>query len=122
MSNILSDCQQSLAAAIARLEIQRLRIEKLKNENVHLRDVLRAHNINPGEAAVAAAADAGAGTKAERDVKHDAQQAEALEPITLPTEQQPTEQQNDSHNVLLHTRVENTAVKVRPSHNCLYMR
>jgi hypothetical protein len=118
MSNILHDTRESLAAAIARLEIQRLRIEKLKAENVHLRNVLRAHNINPGEEAAEdaeAAATVAAPARGEADTKYDAQEAgEAQEPINFPVEQGA-----ESHNILIHTRVENTVAKVRLKHECL---
>lgn len=53
MTDLLKDTQESLAAAIARLEIQRVRLQKLELENVQLRNVLRRHEINLGEADIA---------------------------------------------------------------------
>lgn len=108
MPDILSDTQQSLAAALARLEIQRLRIEKLKLENVHLRNVLRAHDINPGEGE-AAAADADATGDAKGQPKVD----EQVEPIPqMPVENPEAKSDSDdsdSHEILLYT----AAAKVR---------
>lgn len=117
MSNILNDTQQSLAAALARLEIHRLRIERLKLENVHLRNVLRAHNINPGEeSGEAAAGDADAPANEAGPARSAAQDSRAEEPIQMPVEQavERAEGKSDSdglesHNVLLYS----DAAKVR---------
>ena len=45
----LSDTQNSLAAALARIEGLRIRQHALSQENIHLRNVLRKHGIHPGE-------------------------------------------------------------------------
>lgn len=117
MSNVLNDTQQSLAAAIARLEIQRLRIDKLKLENVHLRNVLRAHDINPGEGEEAAAdADASANEEGPAKATFHACVEEEEPPIHMPDEndeEKAAEEDSDSHNILLHTPVDNSISKVR---------
>jgi hypothetical protein len=50
MAEELRDLQHSLAAALARVEVERLRCKRLLLENVELRNVLRKHGLNPGEA------------------------------------------------------------------------
>ena len=47
------DLQDSLAAAIARIEVERIRAKRLQTENIQLRNVLRQHGINPGKASSA---------------------------------------------------------------------
>lgn len=49
MSTDTRDLEASLATALAELEVKRLRVKRLQHENVHLRNVLRAHDIPPGD-------------------------------------------------------------------------
>jgi hypothetical protein len=49
MAEELNDVQNSLAVALARIEVERLRCKRLLLENVHLRNVLRNHGLNPGK-------------------------------------------------------------------------
>ena len=43
------DLQTSLAVALADIENKRLKLARLTAENVHLRNVLRNHDIQPGD-------------------------------------------------------------------------
>ena len=43
------ELEQSLATAIARVEVQRLKLQRLSLENVHLRNVLRTNGIEAGD-------------------------------------------------------------------------
>ena len=51
----MQDLEESLATAIAQIEIERIRVKRLRAENVHLKTVLRTHGITPGDAVDVAA-------------------------------------------------------------------
>ena len=108
MSNILNDTQQSLAAALARIEIQRLRIEKLKLENVHLRNVLRAHDINPGEGEAAAGDDSAQGNADGQSQPEEHVEQIPQMPVANSGAKSDSEH-SESHDILLYT----AAAKVR---------
>lgn len=57
------ELQEALAAAIARIEGERIRAKRLQEENVLLRNVLRQHGINPGKASSALLDDQPAGAR-----------------------------------------------------------
>jgi hypothetical protein len=42
------ELEESLASALADIEVKRLRVKRLQLENVHLRNLLRTHEIQPG--------------------------------------------------------------------------
>eukprot|EP00892_Ulva_mutabilis_P011828 jgi/Ulvmu1/9017/UM005_0108.1 len=93
----LVETQQSLAAALAHVEIQRLRLKKLELENVALRNILRRHGLNPGEEEQDEAAAA--------DWQHEAQCDTADSMPALPTQTRSADASADpqSQDVILHT-------------------
>lgn len=97
VSKQLAETQQSLAAALAHVEIQRLRLKKLELENVSLRNVLRRHGLNPGEEEQ--------GEAAREDRQHDAACDTALSVPAMPAQSRTPDANADaqSHDVILHT-------------------
>lgn len=97
VSKQLQETQQSLAAALAHVEVQRLRLKKLELENVSLRNVLRRHGLNPGE-------------EEEGEAVLEVRQEEAACDTAISVPAMPTEPRTQdagegvqSHDVILHT-------------------
>lgn len=97
MSKQLVETQQSLAAALAHVEIQRLRLKKLERENVALRNVLRRHGLNPVEEEQCEAATVDWELGAERDT------ADSVPPLPTQARSPDATADSKSHDVILHT-------------------
>lgn len=97
LSKQLGETQQSLAAALAHVEIQRLRLKKLELENVALRNVLRRHGLNPGEE------EEGEFSLADRQQNAACDTAVSVPAVASEARTQDANADVQSHDVILHT-------------------
>lgn len=97
LSKQLSETQQSLAVALAHVEVQRIKLKKLELENVALRNILRRHGLNPGEEED--------GENASQDRQEFAECDTAVSVPALPSDSRAPGGNEDapSHDVILHT-------------------
>ena len=77
----MQDLEESLAIALAQIEVERLRVKRLRTENVHLKTVLRNNGISPDDAV---------NVEAELAEDDDRNEAAAAEPVSSESSQDGT--------------------------------